>query len=332
MSDSKRKWVQSTSSSDCDSSVNKTPVTSKYFETNKSDKAKKQQKGKKAKVSEGASASENLTSELSVGEMADRGSKKSIEQRLEEICEKMANILTKDDRSFIREIMCDTLEEMKDKLFASVVKRLDVVEGDMHDLAVRMDGAGKEVERCVAEQKVLREENKRLRVEMDRQRNMNNERLNDLEQYQRRNNLRISGLPDKDGETAEDTLKSVVTLMEDKLNLTVDEEDIDIAHRLGKYNGSKSRQVIVRFVHRYTKQKVLRNAKLLKGSRMYIMEDLTRLNQEVLASLRLKSPEFISRAWSYEGKLFAKSKNDIVKRITFSEYQNWLSKPWPVSR
>ena len=52
-----------------------------------------------------------------------------------------------------------------------------------------------------------------------------------LEQYSRRNSLRISGLPEQDGENV---LKKVVDLCNNKLKLPVKISDFDRVHRVGK--------------------------------------------------------------------------------------------------
>ncbi|KAH3847358.1 hypothetical protein DPMN_089678 [Dreissena polymorpha] len=46
-------------------------------------------------------------------------------------------------------------------------------------------------------------------------------------------------------------------------------------------------------------------AKLFKESTIFVNEDLTKLNAEVLTSLRLKQPGAVERSWSFEGKLYA---------------------------
>ncbi|KAH3693067.1 hypothetical protein DPMN_193404 [Dreissena polymorpha] len=74
----------------------------------------------------------------------------------------------------------------------------------------------------------------------------------------------------------------------------------------------------------------MKRVKLLKGTGIFINEDLTKKNAEVLASLRLKEPTLIDRAWSYEGKLFARFRgSDRPEQIKSNQYQSWLSKPWP---
>ena len=64
-------------------------------------------------------------------------------------------------------------------------------------------------------------------------------RFNELEQYSRRNNIRIWGIPEKveKGETYESmetTVSLVVKTLNEKMGLNLENRDIDIAHRIGK--------------------------------------------------------------------------------------------------
>ena len=77
----------------------------------------------------------------------------------------------------------------------------------------------------------------------------------------------------------------------DKLNsviadLNLRREDIDIAHRLGSKQNRKrrgttvpARRVIIKFNSRIKRDKVLKNRKLLKGTDIFVNEDLTQINQ-----------------------------------------------------
>ncbi|KAH3863341.1 hypothetical protein DPMN_026326 [Dreissena polymorpha] len=74
----------------------------------------------------------------------------------------------------------------------------------------------------------------------------------------------------------------------------------------------------------------MRNAKLLTGSGTFLNEDFTKLNAEVLAPVRLKDPENVERAWSFEGKLYSRFRGkDRSDRIDHEHFQTWLNKPWP---
>ncbi|KAH3755159.1 hypothetical protein DPMN_189846 [Dreissena polymorpha] len=74
----------------------------------------------------------------------------------------------------------------------------------------------------------------------------------------------------------------------------------------------------------------MQRAKLLKGTGVLISEDLTKINAEVLSSLRLKEPELVERAWSRDGKLFVRYRGqDRNELVSFYKYKLWLAKPWP---
>ena len=82
------------------------------------------------------------------------------------------------------------------------------------------------------------------------------DRYTDLEQYGRRNNIRISGIKDSSTrpETSENTLNKMVELLRSKLKIDITEADIDVTHRLGNFNADRNRRVLVKFVSRRHKQ------------------------------------------------------------------------------
>ncbi len=105
---------------------------------------------------------------------------------------------------------------------------------------------------------------------------------NDTEQYSRSNNIRIHGIVSGNArETAEETTDIVIKNSKTKKWVsTYEREDIDVAHRLKKFVRG-SQEAIVREQSRLVKDKILRNKKSLKGTGIFINEDLTKLNQEV---------------------------------------------------
>jgi exosome complex exonuclease DIS3/RRP44 len=91
---------------------------------------------------------------------------------------------------------------------------------------------------------------------------------NENEQYFRKYNLRIVGLNENDGENC---VGEIIKLCKGKLNVNVDERDIDRAHRLGpKALSGRSRTVIVKFKSYGAKAEIYRQRKLLKGTQYYI--------------------------------------------------------------
>nr|KAG5708070.1 hypothetical protein BaRGS_002806 [Batillaria attramentaria] len=138
-------------------------------------------------------------------------------------------------------------------------------------------------------------------------------KADDLDQYIRRNNLRIYGLPETgeedEGEIDDDDNnnngaceKKVLDLIQNKLQLKdVGHSDIEAAHRLGKKRTGSSapigpRGVIVRFVSRKTRDAVLHNRRRLKGSRQVVVEDLSQYNYYLLNKVR--SDDLCKAAWT----------------------------------
>ena len=67
---------------------------------------------------------------------------------------------------------------------------------------------------------------------------------------------------------------------------------------------NRNSPVIVQCMRRQSKIDVMKSVKLLKGTGIYINEDLTKIIAEVLASLRLKEPCRVEKAWPNKGKIF----------------------------
>ena len=89
------------------------------------------------------------------------------------------------------------------------------------------------------------------------------DKLVDLEDRSRRNNLRIGGIKEKQNETWEDCKKQLDTLFKESLG-TEDEIVIERAHRVktGKNQRSTTpRTIVCRILNYKDKVKILRNAK-----------------------------------------------------------------------
>ncbi|KAJ8934492.1 hypothetical protein NQ318_012468 [Aromia moschata] len=86
-------------------------------------------------------------------------------------------------------------------------------------------------------------------------------------------NLIIKGMPDEEEEDAEETKKRIVRLCE---TLGVDikpEVDVDEVRRLGKPAAGRQRPVLLKMTTSNKKMEILRSAKQLKGTNIWIDED-----------------------------------------------------------
>ena len=156
----------------------------------------------------------------------------------------------------------------------------------------------------------LKEENFRLQQKVQHLEN----KLSDieiveykLEQYTRRNNIEIQGIPST---VHDNLLEDKVIDIFSQLNITISKSDIEDCHRLGKANPENT---IVRFVNRkFCNDKLEKKKKLMSINKMelgfkpdvalYISENLTPFNQRLAWQCReLKRARLIHSCWSSKG-------------------------------
>ena len=256
---------------------------------------------------------------------------KHIHAQLKQINSKLSNVLTKDDNS-IKDLVRETLKMMKEDFLESVSNRIDILEGKLFE---------KEEENTKLKEKIedLEKENEKIKTEQTNANNVNKidqaklkGEINSLEQYGRRNNLRFDGFYEDKHETAEQTGRKVAECLNSLVpNLVVRRCDIDIAHRLNRKSDktNRPRQIIVKFVSRMTRDTIWQHRQLLARSRIFVNEDLTRLNSYVLTCVRKKLPDEVDSTWSSNGKLFFKNKSGSAHEVQYKDFDHWMKLDWP---
>ncbi|KAK3893781.1 hypothetical protein Pcinc_002416 [Petrolisthes cinctipes] len=171
-------------------------------------------------------------------------------------------------------------------------ERIRLVEGKMTDLTKSHEFSQAEILDLKNNEKVLQKLNKEKQVAVEELQSRVaelNHQLNYQEDYTRHNNLRISGLKEQPiGETWEQTAVNVSKILEDKLQLP--SVNLERAHRVGPAAAAASshpRAVVVRFRNFSDREAAIRNASKLKGTGIYINEDLCP------ASLKIKKKQFL---------------------------------------
>ena len=99
------------------------------------------------------------------------------------------------------------------------------------------------------------------------------ERLDSLEDRSRRNNLRFSGIDEVPNENWEQSAEKIYKLVKDKLGVESTVE-IERAHRVGIKNLGKPRTIVAKFLRFGDRQVILKNSSKLKGSGIFINEEL----------------------------------------------------------
>ena len=74
---------------------------------------------------------------------------------------------------------------------------------------------------------------------------------------------------------------------------------------------------------------MIKERKSLKQHGIYVTEDLTKLNQAVFNSVRLKLRDDMESTWTRDVKIFYKTRDGDMHHMTYSNYNDWLSLPWP---
>lgn len=187
-------------------------------------------------------------------------------------------VITSDE--FVDKIVSLLLGKMKNELqtmFKDAVGRIEVLE---------------------SENTCLKQEINTLRVSVD-----------DMEQYSRRQNLRIYGIPEK---TDENTDQIVVNMCKKQLGIDIDVSQVCSSHRIGKTSEGKHRALIVKFTNHNTKSAVYNNKKLLKSTNIVIKEDLTYNKLQLLKLVSRKTDR--KNVWTRDGVIFLRV-NDQIRKI-----------------
>lgn len=148
---------------------------------------------------------------------------------------------------------------------------------------------------------VLKRENLELKKECE-------DKVDALEQYTRKNNLRIYGVPENSNEDVEAVF---VNTLSTKLNIDISPEYIEICHRVGRRSEAVVRPIIVKFASYKYKSLVYRHRSRLKGTKIVIKEDLTKNRDLQMKELLVKYGR--NSVWSRDGMLFYKTNGNVHK-------------------
>ena len=101
-------------------------------------------------------------------------------------------------------------------------------------------------------------------------------KLVELEDRSRRNNLRINGIKEGKNETWEECEERVICFPDEKLDIDTSEIWIERAHRVGEKKNGQERQTLVQFNSHKNTLDILRNCKKLKDTNFSLFEDFSK--------------------------------------------------------
>ena len=150
-----------------------------------------------------------------------------------------------------------------------------------------------------------------------------------LEQYTRKFNVEVHGIPECEGEN----LADIIIKIGQKISVDITSQDIDIVHRLRKKTPT-TKPIIVRITSYRKKREFYQarfNLETTKISeiiasvqheveaKIYINENLTQRRQELLAKARkMRKAKKLVRVWTADGKLFVR-KTEESRPVRISE-------------
>lgn len=192
----------------------------------------------------------------------------------------------------------------------------------------KIDSSNELMHEIKVEMSTLRKENEELKLK-----NLNltsdvrdlKERVRSLEQYTRKNNVEISGVPETPNEDTLSLLKDIGKT----IGVEVDVSHFNAAHRIPSFNRRRPPPIIVQFHQRIIKDIWIKKYKekrnlsakqvnpIYPDQRIYISDHLSPENKQFLAKLKAKCSEVgFKFAWTRDGKFFArKNEGDKCQKI-----------------
>ena len=122
--------------------------------------------------------------------------------------------------------------------------------------------------------------------------------INELEQYSRRNSMRIFGI---EKQTKEKLAETICKFSKQTLNIDLQPHFIDRCNPVSNYLNRNA--VLMKLVSHRHRQDTLKARRALKGSGIIIAEDITRTNYELLRKTQ-KHPKILN-CWTTDGKVTA---------------------------
>ena len=145
------------------------------------------------------------------------------------------------------------------------------------------------------------------------------ERIDELEQYSRRNCLIFTGIPEKDEEKTDEIIFDIA---KKQLNIELQNSDIDRSHRIPggprRRDNEKPRNIVVKFSTYNARRRVFEQKSKLKSrnNRIFINEQLTKKRSELYFEARkLVKTGKVKQAWTYDGRVLIRNNYDKVQPI-----------------
>lgn len=201
-----------------------------------------------------------------------------------------------------------TIKEKVDAL-EGIIATVDTIEKSVQAMSDKYDEVIAQMKKQGADIDCLKTRVKKLEERVEEQKiDKLKQEMNDLDQYGRRLNLEIHGLPQQ---MNENVLEKLNILANDLKLPRLSESDVEAAHGLPKRAGQdevdKPAFILVRFTSRLTRDIWLKQRQELRKSKskIFFNENLTAQNKKLFWLMRCKARELHYQFfWVKNGKLF----------------------------
>lgn len=200
--------------------------------------------------------------------------------------------------------LSNTMDEVKkitsmDEKLTSLIKSVEYISDTVQDLQKELKLLKTELSKTKSFEHVI--------VALKTQNKVLTNRLNQQENYSRRDNLEISGVEEKQGESVQAICHKI---FREQMGITR-EIEIVRCHRVGNSEYQRNRSILVRFRFYEDKENIVRNRVKLKGSGIFLNDDLCQESKRnrtslipVLKELKKTDP----KAHFREDKIFSRGR------------------------
>ncbi|KAH3796769.1 hypothetical protein DPMN_150340 [Dreissena polymorpha] len=123
-----KRYLSSTAS---ETSTNTSLLETSVFQKGENSESSSQVKNTKTQSKADSKKQKTMTTFVTSAQNENRDkSEITIEKRLDDISSKLPHVLTEDDSSFIKDIIKETEEQLKEKLLGNVIRRIEILESD----------------------------------------------------------------------------------------------------------------------------------------------------------------------------------------------------------
>ena len=175
-----------------------------------------------------------------------------------------------------------TTQSFVKMMFESLDKKITELRDENSDLKRSLEFSQKELE--IAKKSIAEHETQfKNYSNLDKSYKDMSERLRSIEDHSRRNNLRVEGVTEIENENHERLQYHIQKMFSEKLKVDVSLESV---HRIGggPSDGRKPRALIAKLKTYAERQACLRSAANLKGTNIYLNEDVSRATHEIRSS------------------------------------------------